>query len=1184
MSSEPTDLDVAGADFLAAVLEAVAEPVWVVNHAGLIRFANSAAVAALGYADEEELIGRDTHQTIHHHRPDGRLYPAAECPFLHVRTTGEAVTTDLDWFFRRDGTKFPVSYVATPLEMPDGRNAVVAFTDIEARLRVEDALREREGRLTDQLAALRRVAILVASGTGPEPVFQAMADEVQALMGADESAILRFEADGTVTVKGGRGGRNAVGTRVELNQDYVIAAVRETGSLARFDTDDPSASGMPEVVRALGIRSGLASPIVVDGKLWGAITVASLERPLPAGTERRLAAYTDVVATAISSAEAQEELRRLADEQAVLRRVATLVAQEAIQANVFTAVAEEIGHLLGTEEVRMLRYEDGDTALVVAGWGEQPDMFPIGFRQPLAGENATSRVFRTGRPARIEDYGTATGPIAEAVRATPIRCVVAAPIVVEGRLWGAMVIATTRDDRLPPDTESRLGQFTELMATAIANAEARAEVERLADEQASLRRVATLVATEASLAEVFAKVAAEVASALGDVDCTLVRDDGDGTGTAIAVWGSVAQAALPVGARVPIDGDGVAASVLREGRPYRISDYSAVGGSVSERTLELGIRAAVGCPIEVGGRTWGAMVVTRHDGEPFPPDTETRIAQFSDLVSTAIVNAEAHAEVERLADEQAALRRVATLVAQGRPPAEIFSAVSDEVGRLFGVHGAVIRFESEGPAIAFVGVGKTVERLPVGTRWELDDSMASAEVYRTGRPARVDAVDWSSLSGPVAETAGPMGVVSTIASPIFVEGRRWGAVSATSTDKPLPLGAEERLGKFTELVATAIANTEAREALRQLAEEQVALRRVATLVAEGAPAGAVFDAVAAELEGLLGADGVTLSRYEPDDEVTVVAHRGTDPRRVPPGTRVSHQGENVTSLVRRSQRSVRMEHGDQTRHAIADLARGASVRASVGAPIVVDGRLWGVAIANWRGEASPPADTEERMAQFAELLDTAIANADSRDQLTASRVRLLTEADEARRRVVRDLHDGAQQRLVGTILSLKVAQQALRENDESTESHIAAALEGAEQSNTELRELAHGILPPALTHGGLQAGIRSVVTRLDLPVDIDVPAERFSAEIEASAYFVVAEALTNVVKHAHAERAEVRASAQDGMLRVEVQDDGIGGADPAGHGLVGMSDRVTALGGWLNIKALRGGGTLVAATLPLSAS
>ena len=372
--------------------------------------------------------------------------------------------------------------------------------------------------------------------------------------------------------------------------------------------------------------------------------------------------------------------------------------------------------------------------------------------------------------------------------------------------------------------------------------------------------------------------------------------------------------------------------------------------------------------------------------------------------------------------------------------------------------------------------------------------------------------------------------------------------------------------------------------LSQLAEEQAALRRVATLVAEGAAPTAVFDAVAAEMEGLLHADGVTLSRYEPGSEVTVVAHRGSDARRVPPGSRVRHEGENVTTMVRRSERPARMESYAGTHGAIAELVHNLGVRATVGAPVVVDGLLWGVVIANWRGEESPPAGTEERMAQFAQLLDTAIANADSRDQLTASRARLLTAADEARRRVVRDLHDGAQQRLVHTIVMLKLAQRALREKDEEAESLVGAALEQAEQGHTELRELAHGILPAVLTRGGLGEGVRSVVGRLDLPVQVDVPAERFPAEIEASAYFIVAEALTNVVKHANAGRAEVRASVEDGMLHVEVRDDGIGGADPGGHGLVGIADRATALGGRLKIENPVGGGTLVAATLPLSAS
>jgi signal transduction histidine kinase len=372
--------------------------------------------------------------------------------------------------------------------------------------------------------------------------------------------------------------------------------------------------------------------------------------------------------------------------------------------------------------------------------------------------------------------------------------------------------------------------------------------------------------------------------------------------------------------------------------------------------------------------------------------------------------------------------------------------------------------------------------------------------------------------------------------------------------------------------------------LAQLAEEQAALRRVATLVAEGAAPTAVFDAVAAEMEGLLDADGVTLSRYEPGGEVTVVAHRGSGASRVPPGTRVRHEGENVTTMVRRSARPARVEGYEGTQGAIAEMVQTLAVRAAVGAPIVVDGGLWGVVIANWTSEESPPADTEQRMAEFAELLDTAIANADSRDQLTASRARLLTAADEARRRVVRDLHDGAQQRLVHTIVTLKLAQRALRDQDETAEALVGEALEQAGQGNTELRELAHGILPAVLTRGGLQAGVDSLAARLDLRVHVGVAAERFPAEIEASAYFIVAEALTNAVKHAHAGRADVRASVEDGMLHVEVRDDGIGGADPGGHGLVGMGDRVTALGGRLTIESPAGGGTLVAATLPLWAS
>jgi len=359
---------------------------------------------------------------------------------------------------------------------------------------------------------------------------------------------------------------------------------------------------------------------------------------------------------------------------------------------------------------------------------------------------------------------------------------------------------------------------------------------------------------------------------------------------------------------------------------------------------------------------------------------------------------------------------------------------------------------------------------------------------------------------------------------------------------------------------------------------------VATLVAEGASATAVFDAVAGEMEGLLEADEVWLNRYESGAEVTIVARRGPSAARVVPGTRFNHdQRRNVTAIVRRTERPARIEHSEEESAAIGGLAGARGLRSVVGAPVVVDGRLWGAIAAGWTGEEPPPADTEERMAQFAELLDTAIANADSRDQLTASRARLLTEADDARRRVVRDLHDGAQQRLVHTVITLKLAKRALRAKDAQAESLVLEALEQAERGNVELRELAHGILPAALTSGGLQAGVDAIVARLDLPIHVEVPATRFSPEIEASAYFIVAEALTNIIKHSHAGRAEVTASVADRMLHVEVRDDGIGGADPDGHGLVGIRDRATTLGGRLSIDNPAGGGTLVSATLPLSA-
>jgi signal transduction histidine kinase len=183
--------------------------------------------------------------------------------------------------------------------------------------------------------------------------------------------------------------------------------------------------------------------------------------------------------------------------------------------------------------------------------------------------------------------------------------------------------------------------------------------------------------------------------------------------------------------------------------------------------------------------------------------------------------------------------------------------------------------------------------------------------------------------------------------------------------------------------------------------------------------------------------------------------------------------------------------------------------------------------------------------------------------------------------VVRDLHDGAQQRLVHTIITLKLAQRAAPDAPAKAQELIAQALSQAEQANAELRELAHGLLPAVLARGGLEAGVDALTSRLSVPVTVDVSAPRLAPEIEASAYFVVAEALTNVVKHSGASSAEVRGWVQEGELHVEVRDDGVGGARSDGAGLVGLGDRVAALGGQLRVRSTPGGGTLILATLPL---
>lgn len=526
-------------------------------------------------------------------------------------------------------------------------------------------------------------------------------------------------------------------------------------------------------------------------------------------------------------------LGQLAEEQAALRRVATLVAQATPPETVFAAVAEEVGRLLAVDSAVMARYEPKGLLTFVAHWGRGGDFFPVGTRRTLGGRNLSTLVFNSGCPARIDQYAdTSSGAVGDVVRGAALRSAVGTPIIVDGRLWGLIAAGSSREQRLPPDTEARLASFTELVATAVANTDGRSALARLAQEQAALRRVATLVARAAPPEQVLAAVAEEVGGLLGVDFTVLIRSDPQDMITIVGAWTPTGIAApSPVGSRFELGGRNVTTLTLRTGRPARLDDYVDVTGSIGDTGAHRwGFRSSVGVPISVEGRPWGLILVAYTREQLLPDDTEARLASFTELVATAIANTESHAALARLAQEQAALRRVATLVAQGVAPVEIFSAVSDEVTGLLGAQAGVLRFDHEGPAVVVVGISKAVD-LPVGTRWEFQPGMASAEVYRTGRSARVDAMDWASASGVVADAALRLGIVSNIGSPIVVEGRLWGTMIVVSTDDPLPLGLEGRLEKFTELLATAIANAESRSELaasrrRIVAASDQARRRI----------------------------------------------------------------------------------------------------------------------------------------------------------------------------------------------------------------------------------------------------------------------------------------------------------------------------------------------------------------------
>jgi predicted ATPase/GAF domain-containing protein len=668
------------------------------------------------------------------------------------------------------------------------------------------------------------------------------------------------------------------------------------------------------------------------------------------------------------------------------------------------------------------------------------------------------------------------------------------------------------------------------------------------------------------------------------------------TGVHLLLWNSGRPGWLqpaPGGGTVPVGGAGrereVPASVLRYAQRTRESLVVA-DATRDERFARDPYFAGAGCcsvlavPVLSRGMLQAVLLLeNRLLSGAFTAQRLETVKLIAGQLAVSLDNAKLYADFRQIAGEQAALRRVAVLVARAAPPEEVFAAVAEEAGELLGVDTAVLGRYDPQDAVMVVGAWTSsgaAAPTPVGSRLPLGGQNAATLVFRAGQAARFDYADTSGVIGDIAIR--DWGLRSSAGVPIRVEGRLWGVlVVALTREELLPADAEARLSGFTELAATAIANTQARTELHSSAEEQAALRRVATLVAEAAPPERVFAAVTEEAGHLLATDIATLARYAPDGSATIAAiwaGNGSPPVAV--GALIPPGGRNVTSLLFESGRSARVENFDDVSGVAGDITREAGIRASVGVPVSVAGELWGAIMVSSRSRPLP-ADTEARLAGFTGLAATAVANAEAQAEVSASRVRIVAAADAARRRIERNLHDGAQQRLVSLTLRLREVQAEVPRQFGPQLDRAVAEAAGALD---ELGEIARGIHPAILAERGLAPALKTLVRRSPVPVDLQVHVkQRLPEPVEVSAYYVIAEALTNAAKHARASTVTVQIDTTDHALILTVRDDGDGGAGfTHGTGLAGLKDRVEALGGRIHLDSPRGAGTTLHVELPLT--
>jgi PAS domain S-box-containing protein len=582
--------------------------------------------------------------------------------------------------------------------------------------------------------------------------------------------------------------------------------------------------------------------------------------------------------------------------------------------------------------------------------------------------------------------------------------------------------------------------------------------------------------------------------------------------------------------------------------------------------LRFGPRGASTAIVVVAGLTvWN----TAHNAGPFVRDSITDSVLSTQLflaaaALTSLVLAAVTAERTRVADALVAneerLRSVVQSMAEGL-------VVRDAEGIITDCNAAAEQI-----------LGRRRDDL----RGRLPAAVLDGVVDEAGAPVTAE-----RLLGDGALQAGApeAGLVACVSRP---DGeRRW--VSASSA--PV-LGADGRtegvvttLGDISERRAAEQRLVASEHATRVLADEQAALRRIATLVASEPTPEALFARVTEEVARALGVPSASIVRYDESGEATVVAtFTETGTPGVTPGATVTLDGDTAVARVHRSGRAERVDGYQDAEGALADRLRSLGFRSSVAAPVGVVGRLWGALAASTRDPRGLPGDTERRLSDFAELVAQALANADARDKLASSRARLVEVGDAERQRLERNLHDGAQQRLVALALQLRLVDARIGSDPPSAREELANARAQLDNALSELRELARGIHPAVLSDRGLKSAVEALVNRAPVPVEVvEIPDGRFPEPVEAAAYYVIAEAVTNVAKYARATHVAVSVQRVDSRLSITVSDDGVGGADPsAGTGLRGLSDRVEALHGRLRVDSPPGGGTRLGAEIPIA--